>query len=477
MLNRLGKLSRGKYFWPFLVIVSVNLFAFQNCGKAPRAQRDYSSTAASFDSTEYKEKQIIIRMKDAASNTSLSEFAATHSLKLENNWPDSLMSHWSWEGPNSVEQLKAVLDLSSMKPSIVYAEPNYFYYEAINYTLNDVLNLPLAAQTLTTVNIQQSELWSSLTPGKTKPIIAVIDTGINTTHDVFTASGALWVNAGEVPGDGVDNDGNGYIDDVNGFNFRDKNSNITDLGGHGTHVAGTILGVGQNIFKPTANIDQAKIKIMTLKFIGQDGSGTTSDAINAINYAVKNGARVISNSWGGPSQSKALEDAVAIAYDNEVVFVAAAGNTASNIDSAPVYPASIRIPNVISVAATNASDRLANFSNYGTGSVSLGAPGERILSTYPNNVFSYLSGTSMATPFVAGTAILQIYERPELLSYQLKNIILKKSNPASAAILRATSIDTTAGSKPSPTTRTWGCFILSFILCRSSLFWNLLKLL
>lgn len=434
MLKKLGLRYANRYFLFFLAIISVNLIAFQNCGKAPRGQRDYSSLTGGLDPASHKEKQIIVRMKDTAANASLSEFAAANGLKLENNWPDSLMSHWSWEGKYSVQEFQAVLAESSMKADIVYAEPNYYFYEAINYSLNEILSFPLAAQTLTSVNIQQSDLWSGLTPGKAKPIIAVIDTGINTAHDVFTASSALWVNAGETPGDGIDNDGNGYIDDVNGFNFRDRNSNITDLGGHGTHVAGIILGVGQNIFKPTANIDQANIKIMTLKFIGPEGSGTTSDAINAIIYAVKNGARVISNSWGGSSQSNALEDAIAIAYDKEVVFVAAAGNTASNIDSAPVYPASIRIPNVISVAATNASDRLANFSNYGLDSVSLGAPGERILSTYPNNLFTYLSGTSMATPFVAGTAILQIYERPELLSYQLKNIILKKSNPASALV-------------------------------------------
>lgn len=410
------------------------MLAFQNCGKAEKGSRDYSSTGTSTTDNplEYKEKQIIVRMKDAAANTALNNFANDNGLQLENNWPDSMMTHWSWEGPLSVEEFKAVLAQSSMKDDVVYAEPNYLFREVVNYSLNEILSFPLANQALTTVNIQQSQLWPGLTPGKAKPIIAVIDTGINTSHDVFTATGALWVNTAETPGDGIDNDNNGYIDDINGYNFRDKNANITDLGGHGTHCAGIVLGVGQNIFKQTASLDQAKIRIMALKFIGPDGAGATSDAINAIIYAVRNGAKVISNSWGGSNASRALEDAVKIAYDNEVVFVAAAGNSATNIDAVPIYPASIKVPNVISVAATSSSDRLSDFSNFGTVSVTMAAPGESILSTYPTNSFTYLSGTSMATPFIAGTAILQLYERPGMLSYQLKNILIQKSDPVAA---------------------------------------------
>lgn len=412
--------------------MTLNMLAFQNCGKAEKGARDYSSTGLITNPLEYKEKQIIVRMKNSTANMAMTSFANGNGLQLENNWPDSNMTHWSWEGPLSVDEVRTVLAQSSMKNDIVYAEPNYLYHEAVNYSLNEIFSFPLVNQALTTVNIQQSQLWPSLTPGKAKPIIAVIDTGINTSHDVFTATGALWVNTAEIPGDGIDNDSNGYIDDINGYNFRDKNANITDLGGHGTHCAGIILGVGQNIFKQTSSLDQAKIRIMALKFIGPDGAGSTSDAINAILYAIRNGAKVISNSWGGSTNSRALEDTVKTAYDNEVVFVAAAGNSASNIDAVPIYPASLKVPNVISVAATNGADRLSDFSNFGTVSVTMAAPGESILSTYPTNSFTYLSGTSMATPFIAGTAILQLYERPGMLSYQLKNIIVQKSDSVAA---------------------------------------------
>ena len=187
--------------------MSLNMLAFQNCGKAEKGARDYASLgSAAANPIEYKEKQIIVRMKDAAANVALTSFANGNGLRLENNWPDSFMTHWSWEGPLSVDEVKTVLAQSSMKNDIIYAEPNYLFHEAVNYSLNEVFSFPLANQALTTVNIQQSQLWPSLTPGKAKPIIAVIDTGINTSHDVFTATGALWVNTGEIPGDGIDND-------------------------------------------------------------------------------------------------------------------------------------------------------------------------------------------------------------------------------------------------------------------------------
>ena len=412
----------------FVIVGSIaTLIAFQNCGKVASSQAELASTSKLLAQPEFKEKQVIVRMSDDTSNDKFAAWALSKGLKLENEWPSADMTHWSWEGALTVQEFMGAVAQIDLNPDVVYIEPNFIYHESTNYTLDQVLSFPTSLQTQTSVNIQQSELWTGLTPGKEKPIVAVIDTGIDTTHDTFVNSGALWVNPGEIPADGIDNDNNGLIDDVNGYNFRDKNGNIKDLGGHGTHCAGIVLGVGQNIFK--VPIDPAKIQIMALKFIGPDG-GATSDAINAIFYAVNHGAKVISNSWGGPSKSAALEDAIKYAYDREVVFIAAAGNSAQNIDATPTYPASYKLPNVISVAATDSGDRLASFSNYGPGSVDLGAPGVSILSTYPSNMFSYLSGTSMATPFVAGTAILQVYERPSIYANQLKNVLLQKADGA-----------------------------------------------
>lgn len=373
-------------------------------------------------------------MKSGEANDAMSAWATASGLSLENSWPTSNMSNWSWTADNEVSEMVAAIKSGQFAADVEYVEPNYIYHEAAVQTLDEILAMADASQRIqTTVNIEQNELWTGLTGGKARPIIAVIDTGIDTNHITFTSTNALWVNSGEIPGDGVDNDGNGYVDDINGFNFRDKNANIADLGGHGTHCAGIALGVGQNILLKPADIAPAKIQIMALKFIGPSG-GATSDAINAIYYAVRNGARVISNSWGGPSDSRALEDAIKFAYANEVVFVAAAGNSSTNIDSTPTYPAAYRVPNVISVAATDGQDKLATFSNFGVASVDMSAPGVSILSTYPGSVFSRLSGTSMATPFIAGTAALQFYERSDLLAYQVKNILLQKSNPAPSLV-------------------------------------------
>jgi subtilisin family serine protease len=368
-------------------------------------------------------------MKSGPANDAMNAWALGQGLDNENDWSTDNMSHWSWTGPTTTAEMVDMLQNGDMAADIEYVEPNYIYQEAQvagEFTLSEVLNFPVVSQTQTAVNIQQNELWASLSPGNPRPIIAIIDTGIDTNHVTFTSTGALWVNPGEIAGDGIDNDGNGFVDDINGYNFRDKNANITDLGGHGTHCAGIALGVGQNIFLSPQTIAPAKVQIMALKFIGSSG-GSTSDAINAIYYAVRNGAKVISNSWGGPSDSRALEDAIKFAYDNEVVFVAAAGNSSANNDVVPTYPAFYRVPNVISVAATDFNDSLATFSNFGTASVDMAAPGVSILSTYKNGVFKKLSGTSMATPFVAGTAALQLYERSDLLAYQVKNILLEKS--------------------------------------------------
>ncbi len=138
-------------------------------------------------------------------------------------------------------------------------------------------------------------IWSSSTVPTVKPIVAVIDTGLDINHSVIRNTGALWTNPNETPGDGIDNDGNGYIDDVHGWNYVDNNGNMYDDDGHGTHVAGIILSVDQNIY--TTPLRQSKIQIMPLKFLNANGVGTTSNAIRAVYYAVNNGARVLNNSW------------------------------------------------------------------------------------------------------------------------------------------------------------------------------------
>lgn len=279
-------------------------------------------------------------------------------------------------------------------------------------------------------NTKVSHAWAQMSVSSTDiPVVAVIDTGIDYNHAVFVNSNALWRNPGEIAGNSIDDDGNGYIDDVYGWNFVARNGLPFDDDNHGTHVAGIVLGVTQNIF--ASPIAQAKIRIMPLKFLGGDGSGSTSNAIQAIYYAANNGANVINNSWGGSSYSQALHDAMNYAYQNHLVIVTASGNYSSNNDATPLYPSSYPVPSNISVAATNDFDSLASFSNYGKSSVHMSAPGVAIWSTVPGGT-RYMSGTSMAAPFVAGLAALALREAPDLTGYQIANLIVNSGATLSA---------------------------------------------
>ncbi|PHJ25079.1 subtilisin sub7 [Cystoisospora suis] len=234
-------------------------------------------------------------------------------------------------------------------------------------------------------------------------VVAVIDTGITYDHPALAKN--VWINKNEIPGNGIDDDKNGFIDDVYGFNFRDNKGDPYDDHGHGTHVAGIIGAVltdSNSLVKGVCG----RTSIAGLKFMGANGNGSTSDAIKALNYAVQMKIPLSCNSWGGPSWSEALIAALEAADAVGHLFVAAAGNQGRNTDEIPHYPASYKVPNVISVAATTSNDELAPFSNRGPLTVDLAAPGVKILSTFPPNRFKELSGTSMATPVVAGVAAL-----------------------------------------------------------------------
>jgi hypothetical protein len=216
----------------------------------------------------------------------------------------------------------------------------------------------------------------------------------------------MWVNPLEVAGNGVDDDGNGYVDDVHGINAINGSGNAMDDNDHGTHVAGTIAASAND---PGDHVGVAfNVKLMALKFLDADGAGTTSDAIACIEYAVSQGVDVLNNSWGGGGYSAALEDAIAQANAAGTLFIAAAGNDANNNDNTPSYPANYTQPNVVSVAAIDRRGELAAFSNYGSTSVQLAAPGVAIFSTTSGSDTAYgsFSGTSMAAPHVSGVAAL-----------------------------------------------------------------------
>jgi len=251
--------------------------------------------------------------------------------------------------------------------------------------------------------------------------VAVIDTGIDTTHPDL--AGRLWTNPGEIPGNNVDDDGDGLKDDVHGWNFADENAqlySVADGDTHGTHVAGTVAAQRDNALGVAGVADNARI--MALKFL-KPGGGYTSDAMRAIDYAVERGAKVINASWGGPDYSQPLCDTIQRAGDAGVLFVAAAGNDGADNDVTGSWPANCPASSLISVAATTPSDGLAGFSNRGAASVDIGAPGDTIRSTMPGNGYGYKSGTSMAAPHVSGVAAVLLGEEPGLAPWQVRAAI------------------------------------------------------
>lgn len=341
------------------------------------------------------------------------------------------------------QNMQSMIENLKNDPNVEYVEPNYIIKKQsagverimsaseakeLVVSRSDVSASSLYAQTSAPIQVPQS--WALAKQSGNVAVVAVIDTGVDYNHDVFVQTGAIWNNVGETPNNGIDDDRNGYIDDVRGWNFVSNNNNPMDDDNHGTHVAGIVLGATQDIMAD--NLEPAKVHIMPLKFLDADGQGTTADAIRAIEYAINNGAVVLNNSWGGGNFSQALEDAIVTAYNARLTFVAAAGNAANNNDSSPTYPANYDIPNVMAIAATNNSDTsIASFSNYGKQTVDVGSPGTSILSTLPGNSYGLSSGTSMAAPFVSGIAGLLKWENPDINGYQMKLILSNSANKVS----------------------------------------------
>ena len=256
--------------------------------------------------------------------------------------------------------------------------------------------------------------WDVAT-GSRDVVVAVIDTGADYTHRDLANN--MWVNNNEIASNGIDDDGNGYIDDVYGIDTANGDSDPMDDNGHGTHVSGTIGAVGNNSLG-VVGINW-ETRIMPLKFLTASGSGALSGAITAIDYAAsmkRRGVpiRVVNASWGGGGYSQALYNAIARLKDLDIIFVAAAGNEANDNDANPAYPASYDLSNVVSVAAIDPNHNLASFSNYGAATVDIAAPGTGILSTAPGNSYRELSGTSMATPHVVGALALLLSHEPNL---------------------------------------------------------------
>jgi len=312
----------------------------------------------------------------------------------------------------SVEQ--AAQDYLSIE-GVKYAEPNYIV--EIQKTPDD----PDYGFLWGMNTIMAPSAWE-FTTGSKEVLVAVVDSGVDYNHPDLAAN--MWTNPGEIPDNGIDDDGNGYIDDYYGWNFANDDADPMDRNGHGTHVAGTIGAVGNNgVGVAGVNWD---VSIMAVKGLGDDGRGFTFDLIAGVIYASNMGADIINNSWGGGLPSHALEEAVRM---SPAFIVFAAGNDSINLDIEP-DSTTINAPNVLLVAASNSVGNPAPFTNYGKATVHVAAPGVSIYSTTPNNNYAFYQGTSMAAPMVSGLAALMKAANPELSANEIKNVIMETVTPA-----------------------------------------------
>ena len=269
-------------------------------------------------------------------------------------------------------------------------------------------------------DINAVNAWD-ITKGSREVIVAVIDTGINYNHRDL--KGNMWVNKKEATGrPGIDDDGNGYIDDIHGYDFQNNDGDPQDDVGHGTHCAG-VIGATHNR-QGVAGV-MGNVQIMAIKFLGRAG-GEVEDALKSFDYAIRNGADILSNSWGGNENSVAMKSAINAMNDFGILFVAASGNDGQNNDSRSTFPANFKLDNVISVGAMTGSGNRAGFSNYGESSVHVFAPGSKIYSTY-RSTYKALSGTSMAAPFVSGIAGLLLSVERGLTPIEIRERLINTS--------------------------------------------------
>jgi subtilisin family serine protease len=325
--------------------------------------------------------------------------------------------------------VEAALEIYLDDPDVEYAEPNYYRRASVTtddtyfnrlWGLHNTGQYVHGTSGTPDADIDAPEAWD-ITTGSSDIVIAVVDTGIDYSHPDLSDN--MWSNTGETPDNDIDDDGNGYVDDVRGWDFFDTdNKDPMDLHGHGTHVAGIAAAEGDNAIGITGVCWTARI--MPLRFLDENGIGTVADEILAIDYAIANGAHIINASFGSDTYSQSEYNAISRANSEGILFVTAAGNDSLNNDTSPFYPASYNLPNIISVAATDQDDNLTWFSNYGPTTVDVGAPGVNIYSTSPGMNYQYMHGTSVATPHVAGLAALIWGYNSSLTHNEIKGIIL-----------------------------------------------------
>lgn len=326
------------------------------------------------------------------------------------------------------KSVKDAMETLKNNPAVAHVEPNFKWKKALtpnDPSYGDLWGMNNTGQSggVVDADIDAAEAWD-ITTGSSDIVIGIIDTGVDYNHEDLADN--MWQNPGEIAGNGIDDDNNGYIDDIYGIDTANGDTDPIDDDSHGTHVAGTIGAVGNNgIGVVGVNHD---VSIAACKFLGADGTGSTAGAIECINYFtdLKNAGinvRATNNSWGGGSFSQALEDAITAAGDADILFLAAAGNSGVDNDASPHYPSSYENDSIVAVASIGRNDGDVGHS-YGLTSVDLAAPGGAILSTIPGNSYATYSGTSMATPHVAGSAALVWSINPALTAVEMKDLLM-----------------------------------------------------
>ncbi len=369
---------------------------------------------------EYVKGEVLVKFKAGVRASEVSAVIASEGASV-------LKRYWI----NDVHRLKvqdteAAIASLGKNPLVQYAEPNHIVHTLA--TPNDpsysqLYGMNNTGQTGGTADadIDAPEAWD-VTTGSSSVLVGDIDTGLDYNHPDLAAN--VWTNPGEIAANGIDDDANGYVDDVHGVNTITGSGDPMDDNQHGTHTAGTIGAVGNN---GVGVVGVAwNVKILACKFLSAAGSGSIADATECMQYTTSKGVRLTSNSWGGGGFSQSFQDALTAAENAGILFIAAAGNASSDNDAVANYPSNYPNANVIAVAATDHNDALASFSSYGATTVDVAAPGVNTLSTVPVSMGSYasLSGTSMATPHVSGLAALIWSQSPGLTAAEVKSRIL-----------------------------------------------------
>lgn len=400
-----------------------------------------SKASGEFAADKYKPNEILVKFKSVLSETGKSSLLSqvngniarklfTRAMKNAGNKDGIYVINTSLNVEDAINKLKKFSEVE-------FAEPNFIYqHNAVSndpyYTNGSLWGMySNNSSPANKFGSRAAKAWANGHTGSASVYVAVIDEGAMYNHTDL--SGQFWVNPYD-PVDGVDNDGNGYIDDIRGWDFV-SNDNTTFDGttdDHGTHVSGTIGAKGGNGIG-VAGVNWS-ITIINAKFLGS-GGGTTENAILAVDYVTdlktSHGLNIVAtnNSWGGGGFSQGLKDAIERANDADILFVAAAGNGyGNNNDASPYYPASYTNSNIIAVASIRSNGKISNFSNYGATAVDLGAPGSEVYSTLPGSggtsTYGSYDGTSMATPHVCGAAALYLSTHPGSSAATIKNAIL-----------------------------------------------------